>query len=248
MDLEKLSIDELKDGYIYDQDRKIYQCNACGEEFNEGEVYTFKERFFEAFRAIEIHINGKHSGVVENLLHTESKYNSFTQNQKEILKRINMGLSDKEIAKEMEVSPSTIRHHRFTFREKAKQAKMQVAILDLIFDKNQAQDSLISIHSSATMVDDRYLITEKEKEKIKERFFESIQPLKLKTFSAKEKNKVVILGTIAETLKNKQLSYSEEEINAYLQSVYNDYAVLRRYLVDYGFMERTTDGTKYWMK
>ena len=33
-----------------------------------------------------------------------------------------------------------------------------------------------------------------------------------------------------------------------LAAVYEDYSMLRRYLVDYGFMGRTKDGTEYWLK
>lgn len=38
--------------------------------------------------------------------------------------------------------------------------------------------------------------------------------------------------------------YTEKEVNAALREVYDDYATLRRYLVDAGFLER--DSRKYW--
>lgn len=38
------------------------------------------------------------------------------------------------------------------------------------------------------------------------------------------------------------------EVNEILKAIYSDFAILRRYLIDYGFMERSRDCTKYWVK
>jgi hypothetical protein len=40
--------------------------------------------------------------------------------------------------------------------------------------------------------------------------------------------------------------YAEQEVNTELRSMYSDYVGLRRYLVDYGLLERTKDGIAYW--
>ncbi|PKM78120.1 MAG: hypothetical protein CVU90_03610 [Firmicutes bacterium HGW-Firmicutes-15] len=42
--------------------------------------------------------------------------------------------------------------------------------------------------------------------------------------------------------------YSEKEVNAIIKEVYEDYVTLRRYLIDFGFMDRKTDGSQYWLK
>ena len=102
------------------------------------------------------------------------------------------------------------------------------------------------IHNHANYVDDRYLITEPERLRILENFFSSFNPLVLKTFSTKEKNKVVILTKIAEQYE-KGKTYGEKEINQILKPIYEDYMTLRRYLIMYGFMERAKDGSKYWL-
>jgi hypothetical protein len=47
---------------------------------------------------------------------------------------------------------------------------------------------------------------------------------------------------------SKGKTYSEKEVNRILQRVYEDYVSLRRALVEYGFIERTNDGRKYWLK
>lgn len=41
--------------------------------------------------------------------------------------------------------------------------------------------------------------------------------------------------------------YSEKEINAVLARYHNEVAALRRYLVDYGYVRRTTAGQEYWL-
>ena len=78
------------------------------------------------------------------------------------------------------------------------------------------------------------------------RLLEIWLPLVLKTFSPKEKNKVVILTKIAEQFE-KGKTYSEKEINQILKPTYEDHITLRRYLIMYGFMERAKDGSKYWL-
>lgn len=248
MDIDKLSIEELKKGYRFDKDTNTYICNTCSNVYEVGEIYPFDGRFFEASRAASIHVNTSHGDNLKHLLYNDSKYNTFTDNQKELLYLIYSDLSDKEIAKKLEVSPSTVRHQRFIFREKAKQAKMYLAIYEQVMETKSIDDErMVPISSNATMVDDRYVTTEKEKENILKTAFESLSPLRLKTFSKKEKKKVIILTKIAEQLKQGK-HYTEKELNQILKEIYDDYAVIRRYLVEYGFVERTKDGKEYWLK
>jgi hypothetical protein len=97
------------------------------------------------------------------------------------------------------------------------------------------------------MLDDRYFTTKAEEEKIIQSMFSSVDPLKLKTFSAKEKKKIVILKKISEQFdKNKR--YSEKELNSIIKEIFEDFAAIRRYLIEYGFMERTNDCKEYWLK
>ena len=97
------------------------------------------------------------------------------------------------------------------------------------------------------MVDDRYNITETEYEKSLGNVFESLKPLKLKIFSAKEKKKIVILRKLAEQFEAGR-NYTEKEVNDILGNIYADYAMLRRYLIEYGYLERTRDCSRYWRK
>lgn len=97
------------------------------------------------------------------------------------------------------------------------------------------------------MVDDRYAITKDEEEKTLKICFESLDPLRLKTFSAKQKKKIVILKKIA-TLFQPGKDYTENQVSERLKSVYDDFVTLRRYMIEYGFMERSTDGSSYRLK
>jgi hypothetical protein len=42
--------------------------------------------------------------------------------------------------------------------------------------------------------------------------------------------------------------YNEKEVNELLKTVYDDFVTLRRYLIEYGFMDRKPDGSQYWLK
>ena len=97
------------------------------------------------------------------------------------------------------------------------------------------------------MVDARYEITQQEEQKILATVFASMQPLRLKTFPPKEKKKVVILRTIAKEFEE-GIRYSEVQVNEILKDIYPDYVTLRRYLIEYGYLERTRDGSAYWKK
>ena len=95
------------------------------------------------------------------------------------------------------------------------------------------------------MVDDRFVITEAEEKKILSSVFESMEPLRLKVFSAKEKKKIVILRRIAQEFERGR-HYTEAEVNEILEAIYSDYVTLRRYLIEYGYMGRVRDGSDYW--
>ncbi len=64
---------------------------------------------------------------------------------------------------------------------------------------------------------------------------------------AREKRKIIILKHI---VKNFELNrkYSEKEINEVLKGIYPDFATVRRYLIEYGFMDRKDDCSLYWVK
>jgi hypothetical protein len=252
MDQKKIlesNLEEIKKGYSIDSDNGIYDCLICGEKFETGEIYPINGRFFEAHKAIDFHIKDHHGNRLESLLEFDKKYTGITDNQKNLLKDFYKGLSDKEIAKNNGVAEATIRHQRFVFREKARQAKAYLAIFELIEEtlKKETNENYAPIHNSATMVDERYEVTTLEQQEIVETYFDSVEPLKLKLFPSKQKRKIVVLRKIT-SLFEKDKRYTEKELNDILKSVYEDFVTIRRYLIEYGFMQRSLDCKEYYMK
>lgn len=245
MGIEENSLQDIKRGYTYDEENRCYACLSCGAVYEIGEIYTVDGRMFEAARAIDQHMEREHGDYVTKLIEGDSKYNSLTEHQRLLCRSFDAGESDKEIAKSLGVAASTVRHQRFTFREKAKQARMYLAMYERVFEGRSAGNhGIIPIHAGAKMVDERYVVTEAEREHILSVYLDDSAPPKLKMFPPKEKRKIVVLAKIAECFEPYR-NYTEKEVNAILTPVYEDYATLRRYLVDYGFMSRSKDGTQY---
>ncbi len=245
----EITIDDIKKCFLHNVDENKYECLICGEEFEEGEIFTYGSRMYEASRAIKEHIKLDHGGTLSNLLKTDKKYTGITEKQKSLLEDIAKGLSDKEIASKNGVAASTIRHQRFMFREKAKQAKMFLAVYESVEKsaKTDVSNKLLNTHSGAKMLDERYILTEEENKKILDVYFEDGNDLKLKKFPSKEKKKIAVLREI--TLQfDKAKKYSEKELNEIIRPIHLDIATIRRYLIEYGFFERTRDCKEYWIK
>ncbi len=68
---------------------------------------------------------------------------------------------------------------------------------------------------------------------------------KLLNFPTKESNKYYIISYISERFIPNGY-YTEKELNGILKTIYSDYVLIRRYLVDYKFINRTKDCTLYW--
>ncbi|ERI93751.1 hypothetical protein HMPREF1982_01514 [Clostridiales bacterium oral taxon 876 str. F0540] len=252
--LTGLNISEIKSGYIFDDESEKYICNFCGREFQRGEIFKNDDRYFDAEKMSKIHIQKEHPKLLELLMSYDKKLTGITENQRELLSMICSGMTDNEIAKKMGVAASTVRHQKFSFRERAKQAKLYLAIYELAFHGSETnrgfqenKDEIIDIHYGATMVDDRYFATKSEEEHVLSSMFLSLEPLKLSTFPAKEKKKIIVLRKITERFE-KQKRYSEKELNCILKEIHEDFATIRRYLIEYGFMERTNDCKYYWVK
>ena len=242
-----VSITELRQGFAEEADGTLV-CLSCGKCFPAGEVFPYEGRFLTAAKAMRLHLQERHPQRFAEFLSENARYLSLTENQKKLLLLFHAGISDSEIAKKLGISPSTVRHQRFMFREKAKAAKLYLAAWEMTEEQKSEQPAdLLPVHKGATMVDNRYEITEEEYQKILGNVFESQKPLKLKVFSSKEKKKIVTLRRLAEEFEPGR-KYTEKEVNQILGSVYEDYAILRRYLIEYGYMDRTKACSAYWRK
>ena len=88
-----------------------------------------------------------------------------------------------------------------------------------------------------------YTFNESEKQKIFENF---IKEEKMKVFPSKERKKYIILHYFI-NLFEKDKKYSEKEVNEIIKRIYPDFSTIRRYLVDYKFINRTKDCKEYWI-
>jgi len=230
--IENAASADLSNGYLYNPETKIYTCLFCNTQYEYGDIYAFDNHLVNADKAIKLHIIEKHGSVFDNLLSTDKAQSGLTDIQKEFLKNSYNGLTDKEIAEQMNISASTVRYQRFNFREKVKQAKMIIALSDLL-EKSDISEKPVD-----------------EDEKILNTLFDSLSPLILKTFDFKKKKdekRNLIMQTILRQFEKGRI-YSEKEVNEILKAIYPDFATIRRSLIDYGFMERTGDCREYWVK
>lgn len=238
-------LEDLKHGYL--EEKEQYVCLLCGNEVEKGMIYPQDNKLYEAEKFMNLHIQREHGSVFTYLIGLNKKLTGLTDHQNRLLRLFYEGKSDTEIKQEMEVgSTSTIRNHRFVLKEKERQAKMLLTLMELLKEKDEHAPSLIAPHQTATMVDDRYNVTKQEQEKMLKKYF--IEDSKtLKTFPAKEKQKLVVLREIS-TLFHPKETYSEKDVNEVLKRVYHDFVTLRRYMIEYGFLDRKSDGSSYWLK
>jgi len=93
---------------------------------------------------------------------------------------------------------------------------------------------------------EEYTVPPEEEERILRSAFNSRAPLRLRQLPARLKRKYIVLKEIA-TIFTPSREYTEQEINRLLGEVHEDFAALRRYLIDLGFLSRLSDGSRYWL-
>ncbi|MGD6849296.1 DUF2087 domain-containing protein [Rossellomorea aquimaris] len=237
------SLEEMKRGFIEEEDSFI--CLMCGEITEKGMVYPYEDKFYLAEKYMGVHIERTHLSVFDYLIGMDKKLTGLTDHQKRLLTLFYQGKNDKEIKEELDIgSASTIRHHRFALKEKERQAKTFLTMMELLKEKDENAPTFVPVHKTATMVDERYNITQTEQDQIVKKYFSDGT---LTKFPPKEKQRLVILREISKQLKKDDM-YEEKELNQILKGIYDDYVLIRRYLIEYGFIDRKSDGSKYWLK
>lgn len=73
------------------------------------------------------------------------------------------------------------------------------------------------------------------------------EKLRVKSWPAKKDFKVEILRYVSTKFEQDKF-YTEKEVNEIINTwhTFGDYFLIRRGLVDYGFLTRTRDGARYW--
>jgi hypothetical protein len=243
-------LEEIIEGYHETKER--FCCVMCEQEYEKGRIYNENNQLYDAKGAIEYHVKNVHNNVASFLLKQESAVTGLSDIQNQLLSCLLAGKTDKEIGSELGIAQSTVRNHRFKLREREKQAKLFLALMQSIaqetnktIEKSDTGD-VEELHATATMVDDRYCISDKERAKVKETYMDENGALK--SFPAREKKKVILLGEIIKNFKV-NTEYSEKEVNKVLKRIYeSDYPTIRRALIEYGFMDRSEDCSVYRVK
>jgi hypothetical protein len=240
------NLEELKRGYV--QEGNYYTCLLCGRRTETGIIYPQDGVLYEAERYMKLHIQDKHGSVFLYLIGLDKKLTGLTEHQNSLLKLFYEGKTDSEVQKEMGIgSASTIRNHRFALKEKERQSKVFLAMMELLKEKDRHAPTFVDIHKTATMVDERYNVTQEEYERIVKKYFPEGPSGVLKTFSKQEKHKLVVLREVVKRFDRDHI-YTEKEVNELLKVIYHDHVTLRRYLIEYGFLDRKDDGSEYWLK
>ncbi|MGA9519758.1 MAG: DUF2087 domain-containing protein [Trichococcus sp.] len=237
---------ELQNGYRFDQHAKSYACLFCRQIYQQGIIYPMGEVLYEAEKAVLVHIQQSHGSVFETLIQLDKKYTGLSDVQREMLQLFHQGLSDKEILERSSSgSISTIRQHRFKLKEKERQAKIFLALMaNLDSGRVPMKDS--PIHKEEIIVDSRYGIKENEREKVLQTYFKNGLDGAVDIFPSKEKRKIIVLQHILKRFDQGK-KYSEKEVNDIIKTAHDDYVTVRRYFIEYGFMDRNSDGSQYWV-
>ena len=227
------------------------ECLFCGQRYHLQEIYAHDDRWVLGERKMNLHVKNVHGSSLAMLLRLGPEALGISAMQLEMIQAFASGQSDQEIAKEKGVTLSTIRNYRFKLREKQKQAQLFFMMMNLLNENSgqaiqQFNDTkLIDAHAAAVMRDERYELTEKERDTILKTYFDAQGALK--EMPAKAKRKLAVLAQIAENFKP-EVQYTEKQINTMLRRIWHDHVYLRRALIEYGFLERTADGSAYWRK
>jgi hypothetical protein len=244
---ETATLDELIAGYTAADGR--IACLFCDETTRMGQIYPSGSDLVEAELAMRRHITAVHGSTFQALLALGKKGTGLSDTQRALLGHFHDGLSDREIQPLAgDVSLSTLRNHRFTLREKARQAKVFLALMELLERGNQDPGSrFIDIPGPASADDERFAITQAEFRKIIAAHFPDGPDGPLNRFPKKEKRKIAVLIQILKRFDASR-RYTRIEVNAILGTASEDHTTLCRYLVDYGFLGRTRDGSEYWVE
>lgn len=244
--LAAASVEDLKNGFRWEAPTQSFVCLFCGERFQEGVIYPFENVLLAARSAAARHVEAAHGGAFSVILGLGWQHTGISEVQEAVLRHIYEGRSDREIAAALGgKSESTVRSHRFQLRKRKREAKLFLAMMELLEERDTQAQRFVDFHADIPAKDDRVIVTTDESECILRKHFSEEGGLRLLSFPGKQKAKLVVLNRLAELFERGR-RYSEEEVNRTLRAVGDETGEIRRYLVDYGFLARKRDGSAYW--
>lgn len=244
--LDSVDVTGIKNGYTLDANTGIFRCIYCEAAFEKGVIYPVEQAFYDAERAAGHHVEDVHGGALAKLLDLGKENTGISETQSALLSLMAEGISDKECARRLGgKSPSTIRNLKFQLRRRVREAKVLLAVMELVGESMNKDKSYVTFHGKLTVDDDRTIVTQEEQKTILEKAFGSESSKVLIKFPKKQKGKLVVLNRIVESFDFER-RYTEKEVNEILERIFYDYVTLRRYLIEYGFLVREPGGGDYW--
>ena len=246
---DSLSLAQLTAGYSVTGD--TLQCHFFAQTHRRGHVYTVGADLVEAELAMRRHIMAEHGSVFDGLLALGKKASGLSDIQRTLLGHFHAGLTDKQIQPLAGgISLSTIRNHRFALREKARQARVFLALMDLLdvdCGAGTPEARFITIPGKRAADDERFAITEAEFAQAIDHYFPEGPDGPLARFPKKEKRKIAVMIHLLKRF-DRDWRYTQFEVNEILATASEDYTTLCRFMVDYGFLGRRRDGSEYWVE
>lgn len=132
MEFKELTLNELIQGYVWLEDEQSYQCIFCGEKFEEGMIYSSRDKSVNAKRAMQEHLFDEHGGVFECLLNLDKQVNGLSDAQKDILEGMYDEKDNKDMSEELGISAATVRTHKFNLQKMKREARVFLAIMEQI--------------------------------------------------------------------------------------------------------------------
>jgi hypothetical protein len=237
---------DLARGWRRDGQSGQLHCLHCSASFDEDLVHPIAGGLATADRAMAEHLEQVHGGPFEALLALGSERTGLSDTQTALLRAFRAGRADREVAlAQGGRSESTIRNHRFQMRRRESEARILVALMALLAEAEPRERRPIEYPADLPGRDERIDVTEAEALAIEAR---CLGPGgRILAWPKKQKDKLVILRRVAERFAQGR-SYREGEVNAILAPLYADHVTIRRYLIEYRFLERKPDGSEYWRR
>lgn len=238
-------IADLGRGYRLDEASRSFRCLHCSESFDLGLVYPIGSGLATAERAAADHVLRAHGGPLEALLAFGREKTGLSEVQEGMIRSLHAGASDVEIAKALGgKSQSAVRNQRFQLRRREAEAKILIALMALVADRTPRERRPLQYQPDLPVGDERLDITELEAKAIEGKYLDWNRRPALSAIPKKHKEKLVLLRAIAERFERDR-DYREPEVNDILLPVWSDYVSLRRYLIEFRFLEREPDGSRY---
>lgn len=237
------SIEELKQGWLDDSQSRSRICVHCGKRFNRGQVYPLGDELLTSRAAADRHVRDSHGSAFDAILGAGKTATGLSEVQETVLRGLYNGAGDGDIAQALgDKALSTVRSHRRNLRLKAAEARFFLAAMELAEERTRHESRFVDFGPGLPVRDERADVTGDEAAAIEKTFMRPDGSLS--RIPPKEKQKLVILRRLAELFERGR-EYSDTEVRSLLGTVHEDHALLRRYLVDYRFIERDDEGRRY---